>query len=411
MSLLFWGVYFPILFILRTILYPFVYSRWTFENKNLSETGARSFAEQKLKADLCFEFSSEGEYQQVASLIDDALVMNKKIELVFFSPSVEKAIVELAKKYPTQIRYLRYPLVTFGPFHSFTSWVTASELVMVRYDLFPEFLLWARKPENTLKMVWVSFKKEKLKNKNISWIKNEFLKASKVVFFASESDKLFGQNLGFKGEAYDFRMEQIRRRILLKDEKFAVQFPQYQKLKAQWENYPRDKRLIMGNAWPADLPLLKDLPADYFVLIVPHKLEPEILKAFHEGLKSINRHPLEILGAEVGTSDSMILNKKGVLCELYADFGRAYVGGGMGVSVHSLLEPLVAGSEYLSSGPVHHRSTEYDVALSLGSMTEVKNAQDFNLWLGLTLPESAGHDKIKPIFERYPLARKAVISC
>lgn len=413
MSFLFWAIYYPLLILLRIILFPvpFIRARFLFEKKNLQEAGAWSFKEKQIKADLCFEFSSEGEYQQVASLIDDALKAHKKIELVFFSPSVEKAVIELFNKYPEQIRYLRFPLVTFGPLHSFSNWVTSNELIMVRYDLFPEFLLWAKKDQNCLKMLWVSFKKERIQDRDVSWIKRQFLKEAKIIFYASEQDQKVGFSLGLQGENYDFRMEQIKRRIDHKENKFKNLLPQYPELKKMWDTYPKEKRLIIGNAWIQDLILLKNLPSDVFVLVVPHKLEAQILTAIFDELKSLGRNPVELTGDQFSESDTVVLNKKGVLCELYADFGRAYVGGGMGVSVHSILEPLVAGSDLISSGPVHHRSTEYDVAQSMGRMTEVKNAEDFNLWLSLTLPQGQGHDKMLDIFDRYLDYRKVVISC
>src|SRR5665647_3194150 len=81
-----YGIFFPLVNLLALLLiwHPKVRSRIVFERKNAKEVNSRSFEDVLTKADLCFEFSSEGEYQQVASLIDDALVANKKIELVFF---------------------------------------------------------------------------------------------------------------------------------------------------------------------------------------------------------------------------------------------------------------------------------------------------------------------------------------
>jgi 3-deoxy-D-manno-octulosonic-acid transferase len=52
------------------------------------------------------------------------------------------------------------------------------------------------------------------------------------------------------------------------------------------------------------------------------------------------------------------MNLKGVLCEIYTSFEYAFVGGGHGVSVHSLLEPYLGGS-IVFCGPRVHRSTEY----------------------------------------------------
>ena len=119
-----WLVYFPILTLLKGLLFfvPKVRSRMEFEKQNKTEEGCRSFKKDGLKADLCFEFSSEGEFQQVASLIDDAILQEKRLELVFFSPSVEKTIVDLHRRHPKLIRYLRYPILGL----SFSSWITSS---------------------------------------------------------------------------------------------------------------------------------------------------------------------------------------------------------------------------------------------------------------------------------------------
>jgi 3-deoxy-D-manno-octulosonic-acid transferase len=406
-----WVVYWPILTFLKCLLYfvPKVQERMVFEFKNKTEPGCRSFKTEGLKADLCFEFSSEGEFQQVASLIDDALSQGKRLELVFFSPSVEKAIVELYGRHPKLIRYLRYPILSL----SFSSWVTSTTLILVRYDLFPEFLVWSLKSGRKLKLIWVTFKKERVKGKSVSLIKKVFLLRSDLTIFATEADYELGKELGFKGRIYDFRMEQIKRRMLHRDAKFSKIFPQYTNLKKNIDLYPRHKRLILGNAWINDLFLLKDLPADIFLVIVPHKLSPEIIKEMSEKLLSLGRK-MEVISdktTEPTSGNTILLNKKGILCELYSDFGMTYVGGGFGVSVHSLLEPLVAGSEHLSCGPVNHRSTEFDLAQSFGSMKEVKTDQEFISWLAEDISRFKVHDRLRTQIESYSVYQKEVLTC
>jgi 3-deoxy-D-manno-octulosonic-acid transferase len=406
-----WLVYFPILTLLKGLLFfvPKVRSRMEFEKKNKTEEGCRSFKKDGLKADLCFEFSSEGEFQQVASLIDDAILQEKRLELVFFSPSVEKTIVDLHRRHPKLIRYLRYPILGL----SFSSWITSSTLVLVRYDLFPEFLIWSFKAGRKLKLVWVTFKKERAKGKSISAFKMAFFLRSDFTIFATEQDYILGQELGMTGTIYDFRMEQIKRRMEKREEKFAKFFPQYQGLKKVIDRYPRQKRLIMGNAWPQDLFLLKDLPADVLLVIVPHQLRPEILEEMRLKLIELGRS-IEVISdmtIEAPTGSTVLVNKKGILCELYSDFSMAYVGGGFGVSVHSILEPLVAGSEHLSCGPVNHRSTEYDIAQTFGSMKEVKTNQEFLNWLSEDISGFKVHDRLRTQIESYPVFQKEVLSC
>jgi hypothetical protein len=406
-----WVVYFPILTILKGLFYffPKVRERIRFENKNNSEPGCRSFKRDGLVADLCFEFSSEGEFQQVASLIDDALVQGKRLELVFFSPSVEKTIVELYKNHSKLVRYFRYPILGL----SFSSWVSAQTLILVRYDLFPEFLVWSLKASRKLKFIWVTFKKERAKGKSLSLIKYAFLRRSGFTVFATEADYDQARAMGFSGTIYDFRMEQIHRRMQSRSRKFEKSFPQYPQLKKLLDQYPREKRLIMGNAWPEDLFLIEHLPSDILLMIVPHQLKPEIIEVMGRKLQDIGRK-VEIVSdstLENFQGPTILLNKKGLLCELYADFGKAYVGGGFGVSVHSLLEPLVAGCEHLSCGPVNHRSTEFDLAQSLGSMKEVKTNQEFLNWVSEDISGVKVHDRLRTQIESYPVFQKEVLSC
>ena len=406
MKLFYSFIYLPLLSLLSFFFFwlPAVRERVAFEKKNLTD----AFCQTPFKADLCFEFSSEGEYQQVASLIDDALKMGKKIELIFFSPSVEKTIMELAKKYPQDLRYLRYPLITFRSL-SFSQWITAPHLILVRYDLFLDFLLWARLPQHKLSMVWMSFKKERTRHKKISWMKKSFLKSAKKVVYATQEDLRDGLALGVKGEVYDFRIEQIRRRVEKREQKLLVQCPFYTELRKRLESYPREKRLIFGNVWPSDLALLKDIPKDFIVVVLPHNLTPEILEAFRSGLPQ----PVEVTQEDKIFPESQfyLFNIKGILCELYPDFGKAYVGGGFEKSIHSLLEPLVAGSDHLASGPKHHRSTEFDLAQALGNMSVIKSPEDFLNWLKLTGEKSSSTETLRPFLNRYDGCSKEVISC
>lgn len=410
-------IYTPIWFTLRFILMfvPKAQDRFKFEELNRIDaneagSGGRSFGKDKLKADLCFEFSSEGEYQQVASLIADALKEGKKLELVFFSPSVEKTIIELQKKHPEQVRYFRYALLDG---YTFSSWATSDTLILVRYDLFPEFLIWAMKPGRKLKFVWMTFKKERMKAKVVSPLKKAFLKKSSYTVFSTNADQEQGADMGIQGVVYDFRMEQIYRRIEHRLEKYARNFPLYIDFKNHLESYPRVKRLILGNAWTEDMFLLENISSDVLIVIVPHQLKPEIIASMTESLLKFNRSPTIISddSTSIPMSSTLILNKKGILCELYADFGKAYVGGGFGVSVHSLLEPLIAGSEHLSCGPVNHRSTEFDLCLEYGLLKEVKDAQEFKDWLNLDIPKIKDRDKLLFQIAKYSSFKKDLLSC
>ncbi len=412
---LFWFVAVPVVRGLALLLcwHPAVRERNRFEKRNKFERLAHSFADIGAVADLCFEFSSEGEFQQIAPLVDDALAAGKKVELVFFSPSVEKGVMTLAKAHPQQIRYLRYPLVRILPFvarRSFTHWTTARTLVMVRYDLFPELLLWALAPGNGLVLLWMSFKKERSLRRAPSRWKRLFLKAARVVVYAGGPEARLGAELHAPGLVFDFRIEQIRRRVALRESKFQHEFPQYREFRALLEEHPR--RVILGNAWPSDLFLLRGLPAEVLVLIVPHSLSPKVLSEFRSQLRALGREAQEIDhdARPLVQGETFLLNRKGLLCELYADFGHAYVGGGFEGSVHSILEPLVAGSGPLACGPAHHRSTEFDVAATFNQITEVTTSEEFQRWLAQD-SLSVERGRIESLARDYIVMRELVISC
>jgi 3-deoxy-D-manno-octulosonic-acid transferase len=390
-----------------------VRGRLEFERKNDLESVSRSFSLTEESADFCFEFSSEGEYQQAAPLIEDALIHGKKIELIFFSPSVEKTVLKLASLYPDHIRCLRFPLLNCAPWvktRSFCHWVTSRNLILIRYDLFPELLLWSFKRNHNLKMIWVTFKKERSLGKNPSWWKTQFLKQAKELVFAGPEDQHQGKNLGLEGDFFDFRLEQIKRRVEKKDEKFLHHFRLYPALK-KWLN-SNPKTLIFGNAWPSDLFLLEKVPEDFLLVLVPHNLSEEILYSFKKILKTMGRSPYEVSEGTEKMMDTktVLLNRKGILCELYQDFDFAYVGGGFESSIHSVLEPLVAGSRQISCGPLHFRSTEFDMAKKTGRITEVKNSEEFREWL-IHPKVQEDRDKMNLLFHQYQKMRESVISC
>ena len=107
----------------------------------------------------------------------------------------------------------------------------------------------------------------------------------------------------------------------------------------------------------------------YFALVAPHKLGPTFIR---DMVRSITDQGLSVIvcsGEEdisFDRGDVVILTVPAILCEMYTLFGDAYVGGGFGRSVHSLLEPILAGCRTFS-GPKTFRSTEFDLALEIDS--------------------------------------------
>jgi len=113
--------------------------------------------------------------------------------------------------------------------------------------------------------------------------------------------------------------------------------------------------LVAGSTWPADedvlapawLAVRKGRPEAMMVL-APHEPTPERVRALLArfrglGLTSLTLSAVERSGAVRG-ADVVVVDRVGVLTELYTVGSAAYVGGGFGLNgLHSVLEPAAAG--------------------------------------------------------------------
>ncbi len=395
----------PIFLLLARISAGFISQRVNFERKNFSSKESRSFKLSNQKADFCFEVSSEGEFEQIQFLLKYFLERDKKIELIFSSPSVEKAIFSLAKDYSHQIRALRLPLVlqnpiSRNPFLNIQKWVTASCVILCRYDFYPELLLFKKKGSlillsGELKKISEVLRRESHIVKSIYFhLYNLF----SMIVATSNTQRDNFLRLGVAPEKiynYEFRLDRIQERITLKDKKLD----KIPALISFLNHFPLKNRIIGGSLWPIDLSILdskillqKIKRGDLLLLIAPHKLDAVFLNLMVRKLVDIltDDIPFYIID-EISDADLfekikkkpgvLILNLKGVLVELYSYFKWAFVGGGHSRSIHSVLEPFLSSCEVFC-GPRVHRSTEFDFISSISPdrikvVTCLENFYDF----------------------------------
>lgn len=365
-------IFAPILFflsclriILSVILFWLPDKRRDFEERNLSEKEAESFKKTEQVADFCFEVSSEGELEQVRPLLSFYLENKRKIELIFSSPSVEKKCLDLALKHKEQIRILRMPILTT---QLVQNWITAPVIIFCRYDFFPELLI-LKYFEKKLVLLSGSVK-------NISWYKKNVFRLFKVIVAASTTEEERFKTIAPMAEtfAYDFRIPRIAERL----EKSAETLGAVSELK-QYFDFLRTKNkndlIIIGSAWESDLEIFNhpDFILDIknskiHVLIVPHQLGLEKILKIEEFFKNLGlAEHISVIDENKAIKNVSILNKSGILCELYSLFNHAYVGGGYERSIHSVLEPFFSGAEVFV-GPKTHRSTEYEFLVSIAPL-------------------------------------------
>jgi 3-deoxy-D-manno-octulosonic-acid transferase len=153
--------------------------------------------------------------------------------------------------------------------------------------------------------------------------------------------------------------------------------------------------IVVGSSWPQDEELLlrclrhiRTLSGleKTKILFVPHEPSEEsshalIQKCVSMGFKA---SVIEPWSADVKNSEVLIANVRGVLVELYGLGKCAYVGGGFGKHVHSVIEPLAHGIP-VALGPRHHRAPEVDTLIALGAayvaQHPIQSADNLAQWL------------------------------
>lgn len=361
---------YPLIFILSFII-PSLKRRFQFERKNLTEPYCYSFKKNNINADICFEISSEGELEQIRYPLIEFLEKGKNVELIFCSPSVEKNCIALANKY-SNLRILRFPLLSFSWFfgQSLKQWMTAPRLVLCRYDFFPELMYLAQSKNAEL---WEATLRGK---KTLNFFNKRYYEVFETIYCSTPED-VFNLKQFFptkKIEFLELRFLSIKKRLSNKDFAIKELAPFFEFLKSNFKF-----NLVLGNFWLEESLIFtpelinKVKEGALSVTIFPHLLDPDSLSKIKNTFINLGLD-VSLIPSEHDFKKGHIylVNQRGVLIESYSFFDFAYVGGGFGRSIHSVLEPYVAGCDIIV-GPKVYRSTEYLLAKD-----EIYQVFDFN---------------------------------
>jgi 3-deoxy-D-manno-octulosonic-acid transferase len=149
-------------------------------------------------------------------------------------------------------------------------------------------------------------------------------------------------------------------------------------------------RLLAGSTWAADhrllaaaLPLLPEaLRSRLALIIVPHEPTPETLAALLRLFPTACRWS-QIHETQEQTEHApavLVVDRIGLLLQLYRFGDAAYVGGGFGRCVHNLAEPAAYGLP-LACGPAIEGSPDAPKLLQVGALTLLRTPQELAHWL------------------------------
>jgi 3-deoxy-D-manno-octulosonic-acid transferase len=150
---------------------------------------------------------------------------------------------------------------------------------------------------------------------------------------------------------------------------------------------PRPWTLVAGSTWPPDeaivVPAWREAmrdtaPGTARLVLVPHEPLPAHLAALEQAVTRSGGVPCrysEVEAHGVDGADTVLVDRVGILAEIYAAGDAAYVGGAFTTGVHNLMEPAIMGLP-LAFGPRHHNAPEARMLLDAGAGSVVRSAAD-----------------------------------
>ena len=168
--------------------------------------------------------------------------------------------------------------------------------------------------------------------------------------------------------------------------------------------------LVAGSTWPADERQLLDAWSrlharrrDVRLIIAPHEPTPAHLTAIERWCAGAGLRCARIDAAASVDPDVILVDRVGVLGDLYALADVAFVGGGFhAAGLHSVLEPAAFGVPVLF-GPRHANSREaglliaYSAAESIASARSLESA--LGRWLGDEIARRSAGDAARAFVE------------
>jgi len=322
-------------------------------------------ASQKIKASaqkrIWFHCSSAGEYEQIAAVIDglSAKFPKNEVLITFFSPSGMEWMN--SKNILWDHAYL--PFDGSQKIKKFIEKVNPLFLVIAKNEL------WFNLINQLHQMQIPSFLVSASINPNFFALKSTFFSKHLSYFQGiytqdKESSSLFSKFNHNTCHTGDTRISRI--------------FDQTKTTQTPYKNFFQVSRptVIYGSVHHEDagvLTTIKKFP-NFNHVIVPHDISSRSITKFTD-LLGVNT---TLSSSDSPTENNYILvDKMGILAQLYSQSSYTYIGGGFGQGIHNIIEPLVH-NNIVFVGPNHKTFHEANHLVKLGVVEVIDNPLDFS---------------------------------
>jgi 3-deoxy-D-manno-octulosonic-acid transferase len=312
--------------------------------------------------------ASLGEFEQGRPVLERIRQRypNHFILLSFFSPSG----YTIRKNYE-QVNYVTYlPLDTAANATRFIELVQPKVVLFVKYEFWYHFLTTLQRQHIPTILLSAIFRKEQHFFKIWGAFFRRMLRSFHHIFVQDEASQKLLQDIGLKqvscsGDTRVDRVLQIAATAKSFSEIAAFLFTQ--------------KVLICGSTWPKDESVIHQWyqkeGADWQLIIAPHDISEVRLKEIEQLFANQTIRHSQLANHNHTNSPVLIIDNIGMLSALYR-YGRlAYIGGGFGTGIHSILEPAAFGLP-ICFGPKYKQFREARELVERGAAFEVGDLVD-----------------------------------
>jgi 3-deoxy-D-manno-octulosonic-acid transferase len=310
--------------------------------------------------------ASLGEFEQAKPVIRGLKTLRPDILIVasFTSPSG----YEHAVRIPEADLFIYLPLDTLIRIRRFIQKLKPSKMIFVSYELWPNLILNALRYRIPTYLISARINQRSLKWKPV--IRNFFTslyRSLNYIYAVSDADRLSVQKL--MGNVHitlltlgDTRYDQV------------IQRARQQIHKTLPKLFENGFTFIAGSVWPQDIrhllpaliKALKHFP-DLKVVIAPHEPNSYVLEMLEDNFTQLGVAVARLTDFQrtTGPVQVILVDRVGILAELYHQCQLAFIGGSFRSAIHNVMEPAVAGIPILF-GPLYHNSHEAEMLLTEG---------------------------------------------
>ena len=336
---------------------------------------------------IVFFCSSAGEYEQARPLIDrfrkDRSVY---ILVIFFSHSGRRYAESLGDDIP----FLMAPVDSIWYWRPILAAARPDVIIVVRHELWPAFLSESARWGHLL-LIDGTENQSLRRPGPARWLKGRLLRIFFRIYVADTRDGQFFREIlsvpdtkiGVIGDTkYD--------RVLERAGATTHRADRLAQILGKGED--RRLRLVLGSAWEKDVALVLSAyqrlqaagyDSQWQIVIATHDVGQEMLGRVQRacaghGLDQVFFSEVEQTGSRQSVP-VLIVDRIGILSEIYASADLVFVGGAMHHEVHNVLEPACRGPA-VAFGPLYKNSREAILMVEAGLATVVADVEQMVEW-------------------------------